>query len=84
MPTQSRQKTARKAARRSSRRTQPTGQRSPLWSGRFSEPVSERVKRYTASIGFDQRLAREDIRLARARARMLQTAGILTRGRPEG
>jgi len=27
------------------------------WSGRFDEPVSELVQRYTASIGFDRRLA---------------------------
>ena len=31
------------------------------WSARFSEPVSELVKRYTASVDFDQRLARHDI-----------------------
>ena len=27
------------------------------WSGRFGEPVAERVKRFTASVEFDQRLA---------------------------
>ena len=26
------------------------------WSGRFSEPVAELVKRYTASVDFDKRL----------------------------
>ena len=35
-----------------------TGKR---WSGRFSEPVSELVLRYTASVGFDRRLAEYDI-----------------------
>jgi argininosuccinate lyase len=50
-----------------------------LWSGRFAEPVSELVKRYTASIGFDQRLALHDIRASLAHARMLRAAGILTR-----
>jgi argininosuccinate lyase len=25
------------------------------WSGRFNEPVTELVKRFTASIGFDQK-----------------------------
>jgi argininosuccinate lyase len=79
MATQSRRKTASKAARRASKRLKPTGERSPLWSGRFSEPVSERVKRYTASVGFDQRLAREDIRGSLAHARMLQATGILSR-----
>jgi len=51
-----------------------------LWSGRFAEPVSELVKRYTASVGFDRRLALHDIRASLAHARMLRAAGILTRG----
>ena len=51
-----------------------------LWSGRFSEPVSELVKRYTASVGFDRRLASHDIRGSLAHARMLRAAGILSRG----
>jgi argininosuccinate lyase len=49
------------------------------WSGRFAEPVSETVKRYTASVGFDQRLAQHDIRGSLAHARMLTTCGILSR-----
>jgi argininosuccinate lyase len=48
------------------------------WSGRFAEPVSERVKRYTASVGFDRRLADADIDGSLAHARMLAAAGILT------
>jgi argininosuccinate lyase len=51
-----------------------------LWSGRFAEPVSELVKRYTASVGFDCRLALHDIRASLAHARMLRAAGILARG----
>ena len=51
-----------------------------LWSGRFSEPVSELVKRYTASVAFDRRLAAHDIRGSLAHARMLRAAGILSRG----
>jgi argininosuccinate lyase len=47
------------------------------WSGRFSEPVDERVKRFTASVGFDHRLAAVDIAGSRAHARMLAAAGIL-------
>ena len=31
------------------------------WSARFAEPVDERVKRFTASVGFDRRLAKYDI-----------------------
>ena len=51
---------------------------SPLWSGRFSEPVSERVKRYTASIGFDYRLAEFDIQGSLAHAQMLAHQAIIT------
>jgi argininosuccinate lyase len=50
-----------------------------LWSGRFTEPVSELVKRYTASVAFDRRLALHDIRASLAHARMLRAARILTR-----
>jgi len=48
------------------------------WSGRFAEPVSERVKRYTASVAFDRRLARCDIAGSLAHARMLAAQGILS------
>jgi argininosuccinate lyase len=51
-----------------------------LWSGRFAEPVSELVKRYTASVGFDRRLASHDVRASLAHARMLRSSGILSRG----
>ena len=48
------------------------------WSGRFKEPVDERVKRFSASVGFDQRLAKQDIAGSLAHARMLAAAGIIT------
>jgi argininosuccinate lyase len=41
------------------------------WSGRFSEPVSDLVKRYTASVFFDRRMAAQDIRGSLAHAKML-------------
>ncbi|HMM55508.1 MAG TPA: lyase family protein, partial [Candidatus Desulfobacillus sp.] len=47
------------------------------WSGRFGEPVAELVKRYTASVGFDRRLALHDIRGSLAHARMLARQGII-------
>lgn len=50
-----------------------------MWSGRFSEPVSELVARYTASIGFDQRLAEYDIQGSLAHAQMLASQGILSK-----
>jgi argininosuccinate lyase len=49
-----------------------------LWSGRFDEPVADRVKRFTASVSFDVRLAEFDIQGSLAHARMLCGAGLLT------
>lgn len=48
------------------------------WSGRFTEPVSELVERYTASIPFDYRLAEYDIQGSLAHAKMLSTQGIIS------
>jgi len=48
------------------------------WSGRFSEPVDATVKRYTASVSFDKRLAEFDIQGSLAHARMLTEAGVLS------
>ncbi len=47
------------------------------WSGRFSEPVAELVKRYTASVDFDQKLALFDIQGSLAHAQMLCACGII-------
>jgi argininosuccinate lyase len=49
------------------------------WSGRFDEPVTARVQRYTASVGFDKRLAQVDIAASLAHAGMLHARGIITR-----
>ena len=48
------------------------------WAGRFSEPMSDLVKRYTASIDFDKRMWRQDIRGSLAHARMLARQGIIS------
>ena len=48
------------------------------WSGRFSEPVSELVKRYTASVTFDKRMAEVDIQGSLAHAAMLNKVGVLS------
>jgi argininosuccinate lyase len=48
------------------------------WSGRFSEPVAELVKRYTASVDFDQKLALFDIQGSLAHAQMLGACGIIS------
>jgi argininosuccinate lyase len=48
------------------------------WSGRFSEPMSERMQRFNASIDFDRRLARVDIAGSRAHAQMLAECSIIS------
>ena len=50
------------------------------WAGRFSEPVSDLVKRYTASVDFDQRMWRQDIRGSLAHAKMLARQSIISAG----
>ncbi|MGL4994679.1 MAG: argininosuccinate lyase, partial [Deefgea sp.] len=51
---------------------------SKAWSGRFNEPVSELVKRYTASVFFDNRMAEVDIQGSLAHAGMLNQVGVLS------
>jgi argininosuccinate lyase len=51
----------------------------PPWSARFTEPVDERVRRFTASVAFDRRLAKYDIRASLAHARMLAARRVLSR-----
>jgi argininosuccinate lyase len=48
------------------------------WSGRFNEPVAELVKKYTASVNFDKRLAVFDIQGSIAHAQMLGAQSIIT------
>jgi argininosuccinate lyase len=48
-----------------------------LWSGRFSEATDSLVERFGASVGFDRRLYKYDIRGSIAHARMLARAGVL-------
>ena len=48
------------------------------WSARFNEPVSDLVKRYTASVFFDKRLALFDIQGSLAHAEMLAAQGIIS------
>ena len=50
---------------------------SRMWGGRFNEPTDEFVQAFTASVGFDQRLAGADIDGSLAHAKMLQQIGVL-------
>ena len=56
----------------------PLANKSQAWSALFSEPMSELVQRYTASVFFDQRLWRADIEGSLAHAEMLAAQGILS------
>jgi argininosuccinate lyase len=56
----------------------PLASKSSGWSCRFDEPVADVVLRYTASVGFDRRLALADIEGSLAHAAMLERARIIT------
>ena len=58
--------------------TAQLSKKSEAWSARFSEPVSDLVKRYTASVFFDKRLAPFDIEGSLAHAEMLHQQGIIS------
>ncbi|MYE11363.1 MAG: argininosuccinate lyase, partial [Gammaproteobacteria bacterium] len=49
-----------------------------LLRGRFAEGTDEGVERFTASVAFDRRLYRYDVRGSIAHAEMLVAAGVLT------
>ena len=49
-----------------------------LWGGRFSEPTDAFVEDFTASVGFDRRLYRQDIAGSIAHATMLARVGVLS------
>ena len=56
----------------------PLANKGQAWSALFSEPMSALVQRYTASVGFDQRLWRADIDGSLAHAEMLAAQGIVS------
>jgi len=48
------------------------------WHGRFRKPTHPLMERFTASLAFDQALAREDLDGSRAHADMLRAVGLLS------
>ena len=48
------------------------------WGGRFAEPPDRRLEAFNASVAFDVRMVREDIRGSIAHARMLGQRGIIS------
>ena len=53
--------------------------KSQAWSALFTEPMSDLVKRYTASVFFDKRLWQADIAGSLAHAQMLATQSIIAK-----
>lgn len=51
---------------------------SSMWGGRFSEATDQFVAAFTASVQFDQRMYRQDIRGSIAHATMLAQVGVLS------
>ncbi|MGV7209415.1 argininosuccinate lyase [Oxalobacteraceae bacterium A2-2] len=58
--------------------TAQLSKKAEAWSARFNEPVSDLVKRYTASVFFDKRMAKADIQGSLAHAEMLAAQGIIS------
>jgi len=50
-----------------------------MWGGRFNESTDEFVQAFTASVTFDQRMYRQDIRGSRAHATMLERTGVISK-----
>jgi argininosuccinate lyase len=50
-----------------------------MWGGRFAASPAEIMEEINASIGFDKRLAPQDIRASKAHAAMLAAQGIITK-----
>ena len=51
---------------------------SPIWGARFDGGPADLMEEINASIGFDHRLIRQDIRASQAHARMLAARGIIS------
>jgi argininosuccinate lyase len=49
-----------------------------MWGGRFSEKPAELMQAINVSIGFDKRLASQDLAGSRAHAAMLRTVGVIS------
>jgi len=58
--------------------TNQLDKKSQAWSALFSEPMSDLVKRYTASVFFDKRLWKADIQGSLAHADMLHAQGLIS------
>ncbi|MEA2522033.1 MAG: argininosuccinate lyase [Actinomycetota bacterium] len=55
-----------------------TEEKDALWAGRFSKPPAPEARALGRSVGFDARLAPQDVEAGTAHVRALQGAGLLT------
>src|SRR5678815_802007 len=58
--------------------SRPASAGQAMWGGRFSDKPAELMQAINVSIGFDRRLATQDLAGSRAHAAMLQTTGVIT------
>jgi argininosuccinate lyase len=56
----------------------PLGAGQAMWGGRFSDKPAELMQAINVSIGFDKRLAAQDLAGSRAHAAMLRKAGVIS------
>jgi argininosuccinate lyase len=56
----------------------PAAKGQAMWGGRFSDRPAELMQAINVSIGFDRRLAAQDLEGSRAHAAMLQKTGVIT------
>jgi argininosuccinate lyase len=56
----------------------PAASGQAMWGGRFSDKPAELMQAINVSIGFDRRLAAQDLEGSRAHAAMLQKTGVIT------
>ncbi|HKP79878.1 MAG TPA: argininosuccinate lyase [Phenylobacterium sp.] len=56
----------------------PSSAGQAMWGGRFSDKPAELMQAINVSIGFDKRLAAQDLAGSRAHAAMLRTTGVIT------
>lgn len=70
---------SKRTAKKPSKSAAPTPDTAKVWSSRFAKGMSQALVAFNASIGFDQRLARDDVAGSRAHGQMLVKVGILSR-----
>ncbi|MDP1642425.1 MAG: argininosuccinate lyase, partial [Phenylobacterium sp.] len=58
-------------------KAEPSGQGQAMWGGRFSAKPADLMQAINVSIGFDKRLAPQDLAGSRAHAAMLKAQGVI-------